>query len=166
MNVGIDYGRGLVNVDQKTGIRFGVIHSGELGQAWYDSCEGDYGKEHCPECDNAIHTEHANGQLFCVHCQATWDYVDVFPESPIAWVYEDDQYSMEQGGDDCDVFVTRSPFYTLCSFCSPCAPGAGYIMSQNPEGVRAFCPGHDWFEEHDRTPIRIWSVESGLEVIA
>ena len=165
MNAGIDYGMGLTNIDHDTGIRYGVIHSGELGQAWYDSTEGNYGNPCCPECRNAIHTEHVNGQIFCVSCQKTFDNEECFPESPIAWTFEDEEYSMVQGGDDCDVFVIRSPFYTLCSLCSPCAPGAGYLMSQNPDGIRAYCPGREWFEEHGRAPIRIWSVESRLEVI-
>ena len=49
---GIDYGLGQTNIDKKTGIRFGVIPSGEIGQAWYESSEADYGSAHCPKCGN------------------------------------------------------------------------------------------------------------------
>lgn len=157
MNTGIDYGMGIANVDHDTGIRYGVIHQQEIMQAWADSSKGDYGSEHCPECGNKIVAEHDNGQLFCANCQLTLDSDDCYPEIPLAWTYDGDGYIMQQDGGDCDVFIVKSPYYTLCSFCSPCAPGAGYIMDQNPDGVRAYCPGPDWFD--GPPPIAIYSVE-------
>ena len=54
---GIDYGLGRTNIGEE-GIRFGVIPSHDVGQAWYDSSEPDYGDPHCPECGaDAIHGE-------------------------------------------------------------------------------------------------------------
>jgi len=50
--IGIDYGRGETNIDKLTGIRFGVINQGEVGQAWFESAEADYGKPTCPKCGN------------------------------------------------------------------------------------------------------------------
>jgi hypothetical protein len=49
---GIDYGMGMSNIDRDTGIRFGVISQHDVGQAWYDSEELDYGPPTCPKCGN------------------------------------------------------------------------------------------------------------------
>lgn len=49
---GIDYGCGRTNVDNETGIRFGVIPANDLGESWYESSEGDYGPATCGECGN------------------------------------------------------------------------------------------------------------------
>jgi hypothetical protein len=167
----IDYGRGQTNIDHETGIRYGVIPSHVLGQWWYDGAEGDYGEPLCPECgDGVVEYDEEKHEGFkgsdgyadyaCESCQLVYGTDMVWPDTPVAWVYENDEYAMEQGGDDSDVFVTRSPYYTWCEYCSPCAPGAGYLLSQMaPEsGIRAYCPGPDWFE--DDPPIAIYSIET------
>lgn len=164
MTVGIDYGLGKVNIDSATDIRYGVIPAHVLGQAWYDSSEGDYGNPTCPDCasDLILHA----GVWVCENCDKMvadeWDTDELYPESPLAWVFEDAEYSMIQYGDDCDIFVTKSPFYTLCSFCSPCAPGAGYVMDQVSAGVKAYCLGPDWFDNDP--PFAVYSVETGRQV--
>jgi hypothetical protein len=178
MKAGIDYGLGQVNVDHETGIRYGVIPANELGQAWYDSCEAYYGEPTCPECGSPVvewQEKHEGykgwgeslGSRFkwlccadyaCESCHLTFWDDSVWPDTPLSWHYEDEEYSMEQSGDDPDVFIIRSPYYTYCAFCSPCAPGAGYVLSQlSPDdGIRAYCPGPDWWE--DEPPIAIYSV--------
>lgn len=57
---------------------------------------------------------------------------DMYPESPIAYTYNDDGYICTQDGDDTDIFVIKSPYYTYAALCSPCAPGAGYLMNWLP----------------------------------
>lgn len=52
MNRGIDYGMGQTNIDMETGIRFGVIPSHDILQAWSDSSESDYGPASCGKCGN------------------------------------------------------------------------------------------------------------------
>ena len=52
--MGIDYGRGSVNIDKETGIRFGVINQNELMQAWSDSSEANYPDPCCPQCGGEI----------------------------------------------------------------------------------------------------------------
>jgi hypothetical protein len=42
--------------------------------------------------------------------------------------------------------VLRSPYYTRGNFCSPCVPGGVSLESDNPDGAKAYCLGHDWFE--------------------
>lgn len=186
MLAGIDYGLGKVNIDHETGIRYGVIHHSVLGQAWYDSCEGDYGDPTCPKCGSPVieyaHAKHnrkagyggyGQGQdpltvtlccadYACESCQLTFWGDHVWPELPLAWTFKDSEYSMVQYGDDCDIFIIKSPYYTYCALCSPCAPGAGYIMSQMDEatGIKAYCPSPDWFE--DDCPYTVYSVEEDV----
>lgn len=120
----IDYGHGLVNIDTETGIRYGVIHQGEVLQAWAESSLPDY--------DDA--------------------FID---DAPSTYILNDAEYSAIQHADDPDIFVTRSPYYTLCAFCSPCAPGAGYLM--DPGNVKAYCFGHDWWE-NGKAPYSVYRV--------
>ena len=52
MYAGIDYGLGRTNIDQATGIRYGVIPANDLGESWYESSEPDYGPPSCGKCGN------------------------------------------------------------------------------------------------------------------
>jgi hypothetical protein len=131
-NAGIDYGRGLTNIDTETGIRYGVISQNEVLQAWADSSEPDY-----------------------------WDVEDEFAE-PLSYTLDDGEYKAICG-DDGDIFIIKSPFYTLCRFCSPCAPGAGYLMNPDDDGIKAYCFGRDWFDD-EQAPYKVFSVETGKEV--
>ncbi len=71
MGHGIDYGMGQTNIDRETGIRFGVIHSGDVCQAWSDSAESDYGTPTCPKCGNdAVDADtDSPEQTACVNCR-------------------------------------------------------------------------------------------------
>lgn len=174
---GIDYGLGKSNIDQENGIRFGVIHHRELGEAWYEGAQPNYGKPQCPECNGEAvefdEEKHAkfkdNDPKFggadyaCESCEKVLIDMEVFPESPISWTYEEDGYKAEQGGEDTDVFVVKSPYYTHAQFCSPCAPGAGYLMNPCKDGPKTYCFGHDWFPEN-KAPYPVYSVETGEEV--
>lgn len=148
---GIDYGFGKSNVDEN-GVRYGVIPHGEVGQAWYDESEAYYGDiMECSVCGDDLSIDMAE----CPNCGANlvseFDFVE-----PLAFTYNEDGYDCQQWHDDPDIFILKSPFYTYCQFCSPCAPGAGYIMNWTEPGVgiKAYCFGHDWFE----------AVETGLWV--
>ena len=162
-DAGIDYGMGQSNRDHKTGIHYGVIHSGHVGQAWYDESEDVY-VYHCPHCGNGPLKRGVDAKR-CPDCRKSidpdrdWDDLE-----PAAWTYDQHGYRAEQGGDDCDIYVTLSPYYTLCSYCSPCAPGAGYLEGQNENGIKAYCLGHDWFED-GRAPYRVFDVKTGKEVL-
>ena len=184
MQAGIDYSLGQSNIDNETGIHYGVIPAHELGQPWYDSSEAYYGEPACPECGSPVvqwaekhdgykgwgkaseprHRHLCHAEFVCENCQlAFWTEIEdaIYPEEPSSWYYDDDGYIMEQAGDDCDVFILKSPFFTFCAFCSPCAPGAGYLLSQLPpgDGIKAYCPGSDWFDGDP--PIAIYRVDTG-----
>lgn len=63
MYAGIDYGLGQTNIDNETGIRFGVIPANDLGESWYESSEGDYGSPTCPECGRDAMDAHSDDLL-------------------------------------------------------------------------------------------------------
>ena len=125
MNAGIDYGSGRTNIDRNNGIRFGVISQHSVTQAWADSSEAVYPE---PEKDD-------DGE----------DIEDDGGE-PIGWEYSGDGYELTDCLDS-DIMVLKSPFYTHALFCSPCVPGAGDLDNATEDGVKAYCLGHDWFED-------------------
>lgn len=173
----IDYGNGMTNIDHTTGIRFGVIPSHELMEAWDNESEPNYGKPHCPHCGNEAidcsdddtdidRDEYASrgcGDYACDNCKKKFDSQDAFPDEPHSFFVQDDEVSAEQSGDDHDIFILKSKFYTLCGYCSPCAPGAGYLTT--PGTVRTYCFGHAWFED-GIAPYDVYSVETGEPVSA
>lgn len=141
---GIDYARfSQVNRDKETGIRYGIIPAHDVGQAWYDAGEPQY-----PECENPECQE----QGFC-DCQF---------DTPLGITYNEDGYSLNED-DSGDLWVFKSPYFTYAQFCSPCAPGACYLLNplEEPcESNRCFCLHHEWFE-NDVAPYPVYSVATG-----
>jgi hypothetical protein len=165
-NMGIDYGLGQTNIDHKTGIRYGVIGSHALMPEALDDFEPDYGDPSCPGCgvaaveyDDDKHSEYrdvgSSDDYACEDCQIRFSSDNAFPEEPLANILDDGEYKAEMG-EDGDVFVTQSPYFTLCGYCSPCAPGAGYLTNK-AEDCKAYCLGHDWFE--GQAPYTVYRVE-------
>ena len=97
------------------------------------------GFDECPECEVSLLNE--------------FDCVE-----PLGFVLDDGEYRAECG-EDGDIFITKSPYYTLCQFCSPCAPGAGYVMNTVNDGVKAYCFGHDFFDD-GKAPYPVYSVKT------
>jgi len=92
--------------------------------------------------------------------------------------YSDNEYSLHVSGDNFGIFVMKSPYYTFCRGCSPCAPGAGDLdASFDPdeheitEGYhRALCLGHEWFDQSDdqysrKIPYQVFRVSNDTEVL-
>lgn len=171
MSYGIDYGFGSTNRDPETGIRYGVIPQNDVLQAWVDSSEGDYGEPHCPKCGNEAVAIDAEGvpdfddmgddwdaegcEYACLMCKHTFDHDQAFGDEPLAFTLDDGEYQATQDGDDCDIFILKSPYYTRAQYCSPCAPGACYLREPVDEnGPKAYCFPPDWFD---------WYSESGEE---
>lgn len=177
--IGIDYGMGKTNIDDK-GIRYGVIPQGEVLQAWCDESEPVYGEIECEECHTTFNISDNYGE--CPNCQ--WDSANVEIE-PNHFEYLQDGYKIFQNQDDPDLFVEKSPYYTYAQFCSPCAPGACYLMNffdfsedlkakgmtskKYPETLKehakskgfpkCYCLGHDWFET-GRAPYTVYDVKT------
>lgn len=173
--MGIDYGMGLANVDRATGIRFGVISQNECLQAWCDGSEGVYPDpepENCPTCEGEGEIEGGDGATCtCDDCDGTGNATEddwaMDCIEPIGHVLKDKQYHAESSGDSGDIFVLKSPYYTRCAFCSPCAPGAGYLTSE-ADDCKAYCFGHDFFydhpDHHGKAPYRVFRVSDDSEV--
>lgn len=151
---GIDYGMGSANVDPKTGIRFGVIPLHALGEFAPDEFEADYGDPTCPECGRLL------DDYQCRACRTRWDADHCYPDEPIGSYLDEGGYKAELHSDG-DVFVILSPYYTHAQYCSPCAPGACYLLSPvDPSGPRAYCLGHEWFDS-GKAPYPVWRVADG-----
>jgi hypothetical protein len=138
-SAGIDYSNGISNVNHETGIHYGVIHQHECLQAWADSSEAFYPCDGCEQEDGEDHD--------CTGCEAA------------AFILDDGEYKAEQTSDDPDIFITKSPYYTKCAYCSPCAPGAGYVMDSRKDGIKAYCFGHDFFDS-GKAPYKVYSVKT------
>jgi len=159
---GIDYGCGKTNIDTN-GIRYGVIHQNEVLQAWADSSEAVY-EHHCPYCGEELDIESPE-EMDCPACkkslkESDWDF-----NEPSYYKYEEDGY-IATTDDVNDIMIVKSPYYTYAQFCSPCAPGAGYLMKPLEEKIennRTYCFGHDWFEG-DKAPYIVYSVETNEEI--
>ena len=143
--MGIDYGNGKTNIDMKTKIRYGVIPYHDVLQAWCDSSEPVY-SNCCPICGNEPKSGNdIHNMLRCPSCYKKLDDAAFIDDEAIGYKIDDGEYQASQAIDDCDIFITKSPYYKLCDFCSPCAPGAGYL--RNDGDVKAYCFGPDFFED-------------------
>jgi len=91
---------------------------------------------------------------------------------PQGFVYNTEGYQASQSQDSPDIFITKSDYYTWCDYCSPCAPGAGYLTSNRPfrgedergNDCKAYCFGHDWFEG-GKAPYEVYRVSDDSEVL-
>lgn len=176
MSAGIDYGMGRTNIDRATGIRYGVISSHSVMQAWADSSEADYGDPTCPKCGNTATNsaelpeeseaweiaDHGCSDYGCKKCKYIFDSCEAFGEEPQGWHCTDPDYEAVDCLDS-DIMILKSPYYTKAVFCSPCVPGACSIESPDDDGAKAYCFGHDWFESGE-APYPVFSVETGEEV--
>jgi len=171
---GIDYGSGLANIDHETRIRYGVIPANDVGQAWFDESEAIFDGPYCPECggdvieyDDDDHKQYRIGahscqDFACNHCEYVFDSEIAYHEQPTCFQYERDGYICEQSGDDGDIFIIKSKYYTYAQFCSPCAPGAGHLcnpLHHKPPENKTYCFGHSWFED-EKAPYTVYSVKT------
>ena len=190
---GTDYSGGLSNIDQSTGIHFGVISAGKLNDKWYEESEPQYPVPCCPECGTELgldlpeeyqfvdeeeprELESDEAERWCASCETVMsqrDYEKVQEETEAdVSVYEDEDYfATQQIGSfatDDDIFIVRSTYYTFAVFCSPCAPGACNltvpITDPDELSPKAYCFGHEWFED-DIAPYPVYDVETNCQVL-
>lgn len=154
--MGIDYSRGITNIDHETGIRYGVI------SANYINIE-DFVFHYsiiCPECGTELEEfpdEDDDGLLGCSSCgYNTFNADEFYSDEPSAVTYDEDGYSLAYSLDSNDIWVFKSPFKTMAGFCSPCAPGACYLTDRS-EDAWAYCLGPEWFE--DAVPYLVTKVD-------
>jgi hypothetical protein len=154
---GIDYSLGQANVDTN-GIHYGVIPHHEVGQFWYDESEPYYVYT-CPYCGAELARGADSKRCGACHKRIK-DAEDFDMLDPVSFTYEGDGYTLEQPYDDVDIWVFKSPYYSLSQYCSPCAPGAGYLLNPCAGGIRTYCLGHDWFEA-GQAPYPVYRVDTG-----
>jgi hypothetical protein len=172
--MGIDYGMGRTNIDHRTGIRYGVIPIADVSQAWIDDSEADYGEPTCPKCGNPVEdVENSDREdiddlphyrrsgcddYVCESCGHTLDSADVYGDEPLGYYIDDREYKAFSD-DHGDIMIVKSPFYALCDYCSPCAPGAGHLHDKGD--VKTYCFGADWFDDDSPCPYAFYCVETG-----
>lgn len=132
---------------------------GEFLHYWCPDCETNV-----PEGDEIEYTGRGCADYACEDCHRYYDSGDCYGEEPREWILDDENYTASQGGNDTDVFIIRSPYYTHAHFCRPCAPGACYLRSPvDTDGPRCYCFGHDWFED-GVAPYPVYRVSDGTLV--
>lgn len=165
---GIDYTMGgSINRDNDADIRYGVIPVNAVLSAWCEDSEANYP---CDDCE-AYDVENACCSQDDTECE------------PTAHSIENGTYTASAGTDG-DIFIIKSKYYTYAQFCSPCAPGACYLLNpldmtddevahancrvpiSNPSEFldnKCYCFGHDmfWDTETERAPYPVYSVETG-----
>lgn len=150
---GIDYGRGLTNIDHKTGIRYGVIPVSDI-------IFEDFEPVYILSCDNCGYDNDCEYGQTCPNCGNTIEYDDF--QDPIALQYITEEYRMFTDSDCIDVFIEKSPYYTYASFCSPCAPGVCYlrdaIKNDRPENNKCYCLPPEFFK-NEKTPYIVYEVK-------
>ena len=163
---GIDYGRGLTNIDKKN-IRFGVLPFHEILQAWCDDSESEYGFPFCEHCGYEFKT--TTDPKLCPICRQ--EIIEpIWRDEPLFHYYRQNGYKIYQPFDDTDLFIEKSPFFTFAQFCSPCAPGACYLLNPlNPKEASknniCYCLDHKWFE-NKKAPYPVFTIKTGKEVKA
>lgn len=171
MNAGIDYGMGQSNIDLTTGIRYGVIplndlmpeaaddiftHGEDVGFAEYVQETKDELAEVIADCLDNRGADLADPDEVAAEIVDMIEWRDVESSGP--YEYEGDGYQLRTMSDNSEIFVLRSPFYTHAQFCSPCAPGAGYLPNYCPDGPKTYCLGPDWFDKEGPPYVRIYRV--------
>lgn len=166
---------GAVNIDKTNGIRYGVIRSHAIAQAWSDNAKADYGPPWCPTCNDELTDKEMETEV-CGGCGHDFNPFHAYGNVAIGYQYEGDGYEMADCLDS-DVMVIKSPFYTFASLCSPCVPNAGNLddaadfvetnhdMVSTPDEAcfpKAYCAGHDWFDS-GRAPYPVYGVVSNRE---
>jgi len=159
---GIDYGMGKTNRDA-SGIRFGVIpQNSSVLQAWADISEPVYGEAECPQCGEPVNLDGDDDYCECGRdLSSEFDFAE-----PCAWMVKElddkgERVLFAHCSEDGDIFVEKSPYFTYAQLCSPCAPGACYLLNpcEPDPNNRAYCFDESWFE--GEAPYPVYSVETG-----
>ncbi len=160
---GIDYGFGKTNIDLENSVRYGIMPQNEVLQAWCDDSEAHY-IYMCSECGTDIKESLLSEK--CPQCKHEFDHDEWDMIEPASFSYDSEGCIMQQSQDDSDIFIIKSKYFTYAQFCSPCAPGAGYLMSpldHKSDINKTYCLDHSWFES-GRAPYKVYSIETGEEV--
>ena len=175
----------MANFDEKTGISYGVISPHAINQ---DALNDLYNEGTDPHYENARQeiltavSDFAGNSGLVISDEMQMQISDLLIDDMSDHYescgdgqcdYTDKDYTLHISGDNFGIFVIKSPYYTYCRKCSPCAPGAGDL--NNPLEIdefndmdnydRAYCLGPDYFNEESQIPYRVFNVSDDKEVI-
>jgi hypothetical protein len=153
------------NMNLETGIHYGVIPKNDLyncGEEFFINAEDLTYKEEIESIVNGIKSsvedlldsDDDNLREFIEYVENKFS--DNYQGDCSQMRYEQNGYILESNNDDCDLFVIKSPYYTLSALCSPCAPNAGYLRDEG--NLNTYCLGPDWFDD-EKTPYKIYEVK-------
>ena len=173
----------MTNFNELIGIRFGVISPHSISsealndiymtgtdphyQCGIDEITRDY-KNECEESEMEFNQDVLDSRI--------QDFSDSYCNPDGQMDYSDTEYDLHVSGDNFGIFVMRSPYYTYCRSCSPCAPGAGDLDTPYAEWPdmdqcdKTLCLGPEWFDtekfEYSRKiPYRVFRVDDDVEVV-
>jgi len=82
---------------------------------------------------------------------------DKYQNDYAVYEYTDDGYHITYDNNDNSITITKSPYYTLCGYASPCFPNGGYLES--PGNIKTYCLGPDFFDdEYNPLPYDVYRV--------
>jgi hypothetical protein len=154
----------LTNQDEK-GIHYGVIPKNNLfnsAEEFYDNAKDMSYADVIDKIQEAITglSDYLDEETIeDMVATATENFDENYQDDNALMVYEKDGYVIQGDNDDTDLFITKSPFYTFAPPCSPCAPGAGYLLSAaNGQPYKTYCLDKSWFED-DQCPYEYFEVD-------
>jgi len=174
----------MTNYDEKTGIRYGVISPHSINQdalndIYTNGTDPYYGegikeiKQHVQDFISSYPYRISEGTQDSIRDMLIEDFSDGYENPDGAIDYSDNEYDLHVSGDNFGIFVMKSPYYTYCRGCSPCAPGAGdldspmtsYIGAISTNFDKALCLGTEWFDQDNPIPYRVFRVDNDQEVL-
>jgi hypothetical protein len=179
----------MPNHDEKTGISYGVISQHNISSESLNDLYVNGTDPHLETAKSALLDdikELCNNHGLEVDNIDTIQFIDELynnyePCGDGQIDYSDKDYTLHVSGDNFGIFVIKSPYYTFCRKCSPCAPGAGDLdnatdVTLEDDGVwessgeMAYCLGKEFFDDGDepysrKIPYRVFRVDNDQEVI-
>lgn len=120
--------------DEDKKIRYGVICLHEVLDRWAESSTPIFDPPsdvECPECGFKFIVPLGTEWGDVISCQDNENHTfEVEADDcgePQMYDLNDGQY-VAYSDEHLDIIIQASPYYTYCEFCSPCAPGAGFLM--------------------------------------
>jgi hypothetical protein len=178
----------MPNFDENTGIRYGIVSPHSISSFALDDM---YQNGTDTICESGKQELLDDIKQFCEDHNLNFDRIDTNSfedqyyepyENPDGQMdYSDSEYDLHVSGYNFGIFVMRSPYYTYCRDCSPCAPGAGSLDSPvDPVNLdlstlehisgKTLCLGYEWFDQDNdqysrKIPYRVFRVDNDEEVL-
>lgn len=147
----------MVNIDQSTGIHYGVISVDMIEEQWTEKSEPEW-EFACPFCGEHFGSDFEDK---CPTCKMLVHEEDFPNLDPSAFVYAEEGYFLSQDFNQPIVYIVTSPYYTMADPCVGFAPNAG-DLSREGKMFKTYCLGPEWFD--DKPPYKIYRVSNGEEV--